>query len=243
LKIGRCAVRIFSKRRKLNRERYVNREQEYAEFKEEVKEFVEENTPISEKTREFVKHTDGIFTSREAHNSLQLTTEHDKRAVVQELARLKRKGVIVKAGKGNGVYRKLENELIEMDFINAPKVEFDIEWPFYIPCRLYPGNVVICAGEPDSGKTSFFLNVVKLNMNKQEIHYFNCEMGAVEFGERLDLFENIERTEWKFKAYERSADFADVIAPQGLNIVDYLDDQDAYTVKDKIKDITRLKIR
>jgi hypothetical protein len=215
----------------------VNHEQRNEEAISKTREFIEENTPIAERTRDFVNKTDGIFTSRDVYNFLQLPTGSDNGAIIAELGRLKKKGVIVKGGKGNGVYRKLENELIEMDFINAPKVEFDIEWPFYVPCRLYPGNVVICAGEPDSGKTSFFLNVVRLNMNKHDVNYFNCEMGAVEFGERLDLFEGMERTDWKFNAYERSADFADVIVPNGLNIVDYLDDQDAYVVKDKIKEI------
>jgi hypothetical protein len=106
-----------------------------------------------------------------------------------------------------------------------------------------PGNIAVVAGEPDSGKTAYLLNIVKDNQHAHEIHYFSSEMGAMELRSRLELFPDIDINQWSFHAKERAANFQDVIRPDGFNIIDFLEIHDAfYTIGGMLKSIhDRLK--
>jgi hypothetical protein len=78
-----------------------------------------------------------------------------------------------------------------------------------------------------------------MNMDKHEIHYFSSEMGLMEFRERIKYFKR-PLAEWnkKMKFYERSDNFADVIRPNAINIIDFLEVHDEfYKVGAFIKEI------
>jgi hypothetical protein len=103
-----------------------------------------------------------------------------------------------------------------------------------------PGNIVLIAGQPNCGKTAFLLNVIAENMHRFEIHYFNSEMGESELRKRLLKFDDIPIEDWRFKAWERSDKFADVIVPgkDKLNIIDFLEiHQNFYEIGGLIADI------
>jgi hypothetical protein len=89
-----------------------------------------------------------------------------------------------------------------------------------------PGNIILIAGSPNSGKTAFMLNIIKENMNKFDTWYFNSEMGGSELQKRLVKFKDITSLrDWKFHSKGMPANIADTIAPgEGkLNIIDYLE--------------------
>jgi len=88
--------------------------------------------------------------------------------------------------------------------------------------------------------TALMLNIIKSNMNKFDVHYFNSEMGPGELKSRLTKFEGLTLEDWNFNAYERDRDFADVIfsGENSLNIIDFLEVHDEfYLVGEKIKQI------
>jgi len=77
-------------------------------------------------------------------------------------------------------------------------------------------------------------------MLKFNVHYFNSEMGGAELKSRLQKFEDFSLDQWKFNAYSRDRDFADVIfkSENSLNIIDFLEvHDDFYLVGEKIKQI------
>jgi len=86
---------------------------------------------------------------------------------------------------------------------------------------MYPKNIAVIAGSPNAGKTAFLLNTIKLNMAKHIIHYYSSEMGAEELKLRLSKFD--DGAKWVFDARERSTNFADVIYPDDINIIDYIE--------------------
>ena len=90
--------------------------------------------------------------------------------------------------------------------------------------KILPKNIIIIGGTPDGGKTAFLLNVASMNRNSHNIFYFTSEMGLDELQERVDLM-GIVREEWhsKITTIERSSNFSDVIRPDGLNIIDFLE--------------------
>lgn len=71
---------------------------------------------------------------------------------------------------------------------------------------------------------------IRNNMHKFDVHYFNSEMGGSELKKRLSLFDDILLHQWKFKAWERSDRFADVIkSGKGtINIIDFLEIHDNF---------------
>ncbi len=197
---------------------------------------------ISEEVRDFVVTTSGYFLTTDVFNRLQVTTRSDKKAIVAELLRLHKKEIIERHGNKNGCYRRLESEVEEMDFLNADNETVDLWLPFGLSekVEIMPGNIIVIAGSPDSGKTALLLNVIRENMRKFEVFYYNSEMGASELKKRLNNFEDLTLPDWDFKARERSDNFADVIKPgKGkINIVDFLELHDNfYEVGGKIAEI------
>ena len=198
----------------------------------------ERNLP--QEIKDWIGVTSGVFSVSDIYSSMILTTPEDKANARQILRRLKDGGFIEPYGKKADVYRRADTECIPMDF-RAAKVEpLDIKWPLNIHeyFNTYSKNIAIVAGTKDAGKTCFFMDFIKRNMGKWEIHYFNSEMSEEELRMRLDKHEDIGIEEWNFHAWERGTDFADVVRPNAINIVDYLEiNKDFSEIGDWIKAI------
>jgi len=102
---------------------------------------------------------------------------------------------------------------------------------------LYPKNIAVVAGSKDAGKTAFCLNFARLNQENFEVNYFCSEIAAQEFRERLKLF-GFPLDSWKIKVWERSSNFADVIKPDALNIIDFFEiSNEFYLISKELKAI------
>jgi hypothetical protein len=194
---------------------------------------------FAEDVRKWVMSMDGHFSVTEYHAEARLSTREDKHAVTECLRRMVAEGIIEKYGEKRGVYRRVEKECNDIDFLRASNETIDLHWPFAIEqyFRTLPKNIVVVAGDPDAGKTAFLLNFTRRNMARHKIHYFSSEMGSNEFRERLSKFD-LPLEKWSFDAKERSSNFADVIHPNEINIIDYLEiTKDFYLVAGMIKEI------
>ncbi len=230
------AVNLLSNAVKEEREKY-DVTQQGIDF---ISDLAESYTPtktgprqITQELREWVLTADGVFLTADVGKELGLTARDGMKQLTKALCRLKDEGIIERVGDKRGQYRRVNQECDGIDWRNAPTESYSIRWPFQIErmVDLHPGNIVVVAGEPNAGKTAFLLNVVKLNMNQgRDIHYFSSEMGAIEMKKRLAKFQDVPLIDWGFKAWERSSDFADVIRPDGLNIIDYLEVHDNFYV-------------
>jgi len=197
---------------------------------------------LTQEIRDFVLSSNGLFLSSEIHNCLHLSSRQEKKNVSNTLARLIDEGIIERSGNRNGQFRRIDIEVEKMDFLNAENETVDLWLPFDLheKAEIMPGNIIVIAGSPDAGKTGFLLNVIRENLRKFEIHYFNSEMGSSELKKRLNNFDDMTLGMWKFKAWERSDNFADVIKPgKGkVNIIDFLELHDNfYEVGGKLAEI------
>lgn len=195
---------------------------------------------VTKAIEEWVSVTDGYFSVTDCTKALQSVTDSGQTTFRGILHRLAKRGIIEKHGQKDGVYRRLDNEIEPLDWRNADIKPLDIVWPFGIHnlVNLYPGNIAVIAGYPNAGKTSLIHNFIRLNQNNHEIHLFSSEGGPEELKMRLSKFD-CPLSEWNFKAWERSGDFADVIKPDAVNIVDYLEiHDDFYKVGGLIKTIS-----
>jgi hypothetical protein len=179
---------------------------------------------LAEEVREWVMSTSGNFMSTDVHKSLNLSTRVDMKNVSEIFARMRKEGLIARVGDKNGCFRKIDQDVEAIDFINVQDEEFKLFFPFNIQefVKILPKNIIVVAGEPNAGKTGFLLNIALENQAYHETHYFSSEMGALETKERLGKF-NHPLHAWSAKFWERSSDFADVIRPDALNIIDFLE--------------------
>lgn len=184
---------------------------------------------LSADVREWVLSTSGVFLSTDIYQCLQLSTRDEKKNVSIILKRMCDEGEIERSGNKNGHFRRLDNEIEPLDWKNADTNPLALYWPFGIErlVSVYPGNIAVIAGAPNAGKTSFILNFIKLNQKGHDVHLFSSEGGKEELRMRIAPF-GLPESEWTFSAWDRTGDFADVIKPDAINIIDYLEIHDEF---------------
>jgi len=193
---------------------------------------------ISGEVKDFFFETKGYVSIGSLYRGLHTMTKQEKGAVRVAVSRLKKNGYVQQHPRKGELYRKVEDYCDLINWQDAPTEPLNIELPFGLHevVNIYAGNIIVVAGIKGAGKSAFCLNTVKMNMDKHEIHYFSSEMGDSEFKIRLNKFEGA--VEWKFFPWERASDFADVIKPDAVNIIDYLEVlEDFYSVGRMIFDI------
>lgn len=186
-------------------------------------------TSLAQDVRDFLLSTNGVISSTEIYSCLQLSTRDDRKNVSIILKRLCEEGIIEKYGNKNGQFRRLDDALEAIDFLSASSDALDLQWPFGIQShvKIHPGAIIGGAGESNSGKTAFALNFAHNNQDKFDVHYFSSEMGRTELRERLSKFP-YSLESWRVHFWERSSNFADVIRPDAINIIDFLEIHDEF---------------
>ena len=96
---------------------------------------------------------------------------------------------------------------------------------------LYPKDLIVIAGEGNSAKTSFCLNLLINNMDTMPCYLFTNEFNDAKFIDRMEHFNwvNLYKEDGtpKFVVAEQTQYWQDVVQPDALNVVDwiYLDDE------------------
>lgn len=174
---------------------------------------------------EWVRRTSGPFTMRELKIDLGFESAQQKGLAATTIHRLKDSRVIEPTGRKNGEYRLIECDLRPVNWQTAPMENLDVHWEFGIEklAAVYEKNIIIVAGRSNAGKTALLLDFVKRNMNRFECHYFSSEMAESEARRRIEKHTDIKPGQWDFQMWDRSHHFADVIRPNAINVIDYLE--------------------
>lgn len=199
------------------------------------------NTTIMEMVKQWIADLEFGVTFRvtAVYNDLGAKTKDRKGTIRTCIMRSAKMGLIQKHGRHHDVYRKADTNIFEMNYKAAIPEEFKVVWPLelekFFVC--YPKNIIVIAGTKDSGKTGYMLSFIAMNMMRHEIYYFNSEMAPEELRMRLDLF-GMPISKWNFKAFERQDNFEDVIRPNAVNVLDYMEINENFTeVGEKIKKV------
>lgn len=181
----------------------------------------------------------GKFSVHDIWNEVGIDSPENKAHLRVILGRLEVKGTI--SSSGGGIYRKTDGIAPEIDWQNAdPKKTVPLVFPFgeHELARIYPKSIVILAGSKNAGKTAYLLNVVALNMQDFQVDFYNSETSAEQLHERLSHWEIPKPA--PFKTYQRYDNFADVIHPDHISVIDYLDlNSEVYLVGAEIDAIFR----
>ncbi len=111
--------------------------------------------------------------------------------------------------------------------------------------KVPPRSVIGVAGMTSSGKTSYLLETAELNCLAQDlpVYYWYNEMGEEKLRYRCEDFpaltEAYQRGQFK-PAMQTNFEFADVLQPDAINIIDYLDrDDNLFLIGEDIKALYR----
>lgn len=190
--------------------------------------------PLAKRIEDWVTSTSGWFDTPELDRDLGITSISDKNNRREIMLRLESKGIVERHPKISKQFRYINTKVTHLAFKTANVTGvLPVKWPLGIEryVNLFPRNMAVVAGSPNSGKTALLLNFIYLNQDNFPIYYLCSEMGAVELRDRLDKFPGMAIADWEFEAIERVSDFADVIKPDCVNIIDYLEmTTELYTV-------------
>lgn len=174
--------------------------------------------------KEWLSLIEGTFEVRQIWSELGIVTPQGRNQLRVILFRLEHQEQPILVNLGNGKYRKIDLEKKPIDWRSANSENIiPLRWPFELEkyASIYSKNVVIVAGSKQEGKSTFLYNFIKLNMYKYAIDLFNSETGKEQMKDRFtDLGIPLDAP---FEAYERYDNFADVIEPDRISVIDYLD--------------------
>lgn len=117
----------------------------------------------------------------------------------------------------------------------------------YLPLKIHeyagvpPGSVIGIAGMTSSGKTSFLLEMAELNVLTQPlaVYYWYNEMSEAKMIYRCEDFPLLlqaQKAEKFFPVKQGNFEFADVLQPDAINLIDYIDrDDDVFLIGADIK--------
>jgi hypothetical protein len=186
---------------------------------------------LTGEVREWILGSGGSFSTKDIYTDLSIITREDKKQISNALGSMEKEGILERWGNKKGVYRLKEIGMEELDFRNADTSNtIDLKLPFdcHKFIKLFPKSIIVVAGASNAGKTAFMINTAMMNQYDHDCHYFSSEMDETEFRERLDKIDTIPIDKWRFKAYHRSHAWWDVIKPNGINLIDYVEIEDNF---------------
>ena len=189
---------------------------------------------------EWISLVKGKFNVRDIWSEVGIDSPEGKTHLRVILSRLETKGII-SANGGGGTYRKLDTEATVIAWQQAdPQNTVSLELPFgeHTMAKVYPKSIIIVAGTKNAGKTAYLYNCIKLNMDKFEVDLYNSETSPEQMHERFSPLDIPYPA--PFTVYERYDNFADVIHPDHVSVIDYLDlNSEVYLVGSEIDAIFR----
>lgn len=176
------------------------------------------------------------FKTTDIYNELNIRNRQQKKKVSDYLAQFVAEGILERVGGQRGVFTHTLKKLKRISYINISSTIKD-KGIMILPLGLeklgveiMPGNIIVVAGESNAGKTTLCLNIAHDNLNTlnpegpfKNVRYFSSEMQALELHRRVKAFGDPMDAWQGMEAVERASDFHQVIDPNGLNIIDFLE--------------------
>ena len=202
------------------------------------------NHPVmqtSESLRSWIKDQQGQFRIADIFAQLAVNRKQDKDSILNELKILIRDGEIEQIGINSNTFRKVDKSFVEIDLTEKEDnvIPMNLLFDLSYRVRIREKNIIIVAGETNSGKTAFLFNTVYMNRDKHKFRYITSEMTAQEIRSRIKRYGcTVEEFSQFCKFYYKTDNFADIIDPDGINIIDYLEKYDNfYEIGSDIKKI------
>jgi len=215
-----------------------------AKVESAIKRIKNRNRNLTAEVREWINITWGNISITDAYQNITNITNADRPKITVIMNRLVKEGVLERVPNRNGVFRRIESEIEEEDWVNACTDTVGLWLPFELNemIEIPPGNIILFAGAQDAGKSAIQMNIAKENRSKWNVHYFSSELNAGAFKSRMNKFADLDINRCPIKFYSHSANFHDVIktGENDLNIIDYMEvHKDFWLVAEYLSQIHR----
>jgi len=179
-----------------------------------------------DEVRAVIVGTSGDILTTNVHNWLQAGTRVEKQTINKCMTRLEREGLLKRTGRRAGEYHIVNTNLQEVDWKNSTIEEVKLTLPLGIheAVKFVPSSIIMFSGVSNSGKTAFAMSIAYFNWNRMNTMYFTSEIGGDEFNSRVVAHSDIPSWDGikMFDGFEPN-DLPDLVDPDGLNIIDYLE--------------------
>lgn len=142
------------------------------------------------------------------------------------MRRCKKKGIAYPVDGRDGWWRQADKSMEEICWWDGDdEIGENILLPLGINkyCYVPLPSLIIVAGKYNAGKTAFCINVVNLNLEKWENKLdFYVSEGAEMMKSKFEALNAYISKPPPFKMYRKTENFADVISPEHLSVIDYL---------------------
>lgn len=177
------------------------------------------------------KYQQGIITAEMVDRQFDVRSRTGKQNRWIILERLVKKGALHKTGRG---YRVVDSNLDHIPWPDAQGGSIPFNWPkgrddtgfsFDGEIEIYPKDIIVISGVSNTGKSGFALNTLIENMDEYHVRLMGNELDARKFAHRLRYFDWVDLFNGdspKFEAIRRYENHQDIILPDALNIIDWL---------------------
>jgi group I intron endonuclease len=116
---------------------------------------------LTQEIREWILQQTGNIGIIDIDREFCLQSRNEKNARSAQLNYLKKQGKVVPVTGKVGIWRVLKNDLVRLNPLSVAQKSLKIPMPLdiYDLVDIYPKNIIIVAGAPNSGKTTFALNL------------------------------------------------------------------------------------
>ena len=204
-------------------------------------------------------HVDERFTLEQVCKDLQIQERENRKSVAIVLNRCVSQGKLEKVSNySNSIYRYINNTCKYIDWVNSSGCDFlEVRWPYGIDdssqfgfdkrAMISPGDIIVIAGTSNMGKTAFCLNFLWENMDSFPCTLMGNEYTPGKFRRRVSRMTwkdpMNEKGEAKFELIDRRENWKDIVRPDNINIIDWLNLGDNWYEIGKIIDGIQSKLK
>jgi hypothetical protein len=190
---------------------------------------LEGRVTLAEQIEDWIEGAEPVFTVNQCYTDLRVRDSVSAMGNVRgKFSRMVDKGEIEWISKG--MYRKVDKNAEEIKWWEVTDNNIDLRLPLKLheSVYIYPGNMIVFAGVPNTGKTAVCVETIGLNVDNlpigKHIYWWNSDSAKVEIHRRIMADDGVDTELWRerVKIFERSQNFQDVIVPNSLNIFDYM---------------------
>jgi len=171
---------------------------------------------------------------------LEIKTRDDRHSVVKKLSYETNRESLEKSDR---LYRYINNSFKYINWVNANITEtIDLKYPYGLDdnsqfgfdgrITISPGDVICIAGVSNMGKTCFCQNLLWLNMDDFPCTLMGNEYTPAKFKRRVShmTWRNPIKEDGtpKFELIERRENWKDIIRPDNINIIDWINLSDNF---------------
>ena len=171
----------------------------------------------------------GQFNVQSLDAELGIKDRDDKLQRTATLEQMCREGLIERVGQTRGTYRVRDRKInvLTTDGPEIPEVNIWLPFGLNRNVKIQQKNIIIVAGETNAGKTSLLMNMAWMQASRSSSRYLCSEMTGAELRDKKESFGMMDRWD-KVEFIERTIGFHDVILPDGITFVDYLEVYDNF---------------